>query len=258
MSARIDILHYALQQVPGPQAFFQAHFDEWFTFAFYAFLIRSEGRNVLLDCGMDDSEPLNALCRASLGDRGVVRPNNRESRITELLDRHGLRPEDIDVVAFSHFHIDHIANARLFSRARFLVSDEGWSRHMATRQSFPQMTPDPAFPAAVIDFLVEVKEERVDLVRDGPTSVPGLSVRYVGGHTLDSAAFVAETDEGSVVFPGDTISARRNLEDDHPVGSAVDIAQCYRAMAWARSAGEVILPSHEPDLLQRHRGGRIG
>lgn len=258
MSSRIDILHYAVQQVPGPQVFFQAHFGEWFTFAYYAFLIRSEGRNVLVDCGMDDPEPLNALCRAGLGEHGVVRPNHRESSISDLLDRHGLRPDDIDVVAFTHFHIDHIANARMFTRARFLVSDEGWRRHLEMRQALPQMTPDPAFPSGVIDFLVDVKEERVDLVPDGPTSIPGLSIRYVGGHTIDSAAFVVQTDAGKVVIPGDTVWARRNLEDDHPVGSAVDIAQCYRAMAWARSAGEIILPTHEPDLLERHRGGRIG
>jgi glyoxylase-like metal-dependent hydrolase (beta-lactamase superfamily II) len=257
MSYSIKALHYATQEVRGPQVFFQSDWDERIIFYYYAFLIEGEGHKALIDCGMDDLGPLNDVILPGLGERGLARLTSRESTIVHLLDREGVALEDIDTVAFTHFHADHISNARLFPRARYLVSREGWKRHHAILDSYPQMVPDPVYPASVIDFLAGLPAERLALADDGKTSLPGIEIKYVGGHTPDSAAFIVPTQEGRVVIPGDTIWTYRNLEEDRPVGSAVDILQCYQAMDWARKSGDVVLPCHDPGVLDRHPDGVV-
>lgn len=256
MTYSIKALHYATQVVRGPQVVFQGAWDERITFYYYVFLVRGEGLIALVDCGMDDVGPLNEVLRPALGSEGVVRLTTREQSVAALLGDEGVRPEDIDVVAFTHFHADHIANARMFPQARYLVSTTGWRQHRSILGSFPQMVAPPVFPSEVIEFLAQVEEERLELAPDGETTIlPGVEVRHIGGHTADSAAFVIPTGEGPVIVPGDTIWTYRNLEEDHPVGSAVDILQCYQAMAWARESGHLVLPCHDPGILERHPHG---
>ena len=255
MSYVITPLRYGTQQVRGPQVFFQGHWDERIEFAFYVFLIQGEGRTAVVDCGIDDPSAINDLLAAGLGPDGLVRLREDRRGVAELLAAEGVALEDVDYVALTHFHSDHVGNVAMFPRARFLVSGEGWRRHQRLLSERPQMVPDPVFPTAAVSFLEDVLADRVDLLEDGATPLPGMSVRHVGGHTADSAAFTVPTEDGVVVIPGDTIWTYANLDGDVPVGAAVDVAECYAAMEWARTAGDLVLPTHDPLVQQRHPRG---
>lgn len=254
MSYTIKALHYATQQVRGPQVFFQASWDERIDFYYYVFLVRGEGVTAVVDCGTSTFAAVNEMLRRDLGEQGVARPTQGEQAVTALLARERVRPQDVDVVAITHFHWDHVGNAALFPNARFVVSAPGWKAHQDLRANVPAMVADPVFPEQALEFLA-ARAERVELTADGPTLLPGVEIRHVGGHTADSAAFTIPTEEGRVVIPGDTIWTYANLERDVPVGAAVDIRQCYEAMAWARTAGELVLPTHDPAILRRHPAG---
>lgn len=235
----------------------QAGFDEWTTFNYYVFLLVGENHRILVDCGIDDLEPFNAVLRRALGERGMARPERPRDPVLTLLAERGVEPEDIDAIALTHLHVDHVANVHLFPRAQYLVSAEGWRRHLELERAAPQMVPDPIFPRRAIDHLRDAGD-RLVLVDDGPAPLPGLEVRYVGGHTADCAAWIVRTGAGRVVLPSDTIWTYRNLEDDHPVGALVDLRQCYEAMAWVRTAGAIVIPPHDPDVLRRHPDGISG
>lgn len=254
MSYTIKALHYATQRVPGPQAFFQAGWDEHVQFNYYVFLVRGEGATAIVDCGTSTFAPVNDLLRRDLGEEGTARPVRGEQAVTELLAEEGIATQDVDVVAITHFHWDHAGNVELFPNARFLVSAQGWKTHQDLRANVPAMVADPVFPARALDYLAS-HAERVDLTPDGMTPLPGVEIRHVGGHTADSAAFTIPTEEGRVVIPGDTIWTYANLERNLPVGAAVDIRQCHEAMAWARGAGDIVLPTHDPAILRRHPAG---
>ncbi len=254
MTYSIKALHYASQQVRGPQVFFQSGWDERIDFNYYVFLIRGEGVTAVVDCGTSTFAPVNEMLRADLGPDGVARPTAGEQAVAGLLEAEGVRTEDVDVVALTHFHWDHAGNVALFPHARFIVSERGWQRHQDLLAQRPQMVADPVFPAESLRFL-ETHPDRVEFTPDGPTLLPGVQIRHVGGHTADSAAFTVPTDEGLAVIPGDTIWTYENLDRDVPVGAAVDIGECYDAMAWARKAGDLVLPTHDPRILDKHPGG---
>ncbi len=255
MTYSIKPLLYARQQVPGPQVFFQADWQHQYEFAFYVFLIRGNGITALVDCGVDDPSLVNeVVLRTALGDSGVVRTAGHGRTVTNLLAAEGLRPEDIDVVAVTHFHWDHITNISLFPRARLVISKPGWEEYARLRHDVPDLVADPIFPGSVLDWLA-AQHDRLEPTSDGSTLLPGVDIRHIGGHTPDSAAFVVPTDDGTVILPGDTIWTYANLDRNHPVGAATSIEQCYHAMAWARDTGDLILPSHDPLIVTRHPHG---
>jgi glyoxylase-like metal-dependent hydrolase (beta-lactamase superfamily II) len=231
--------------------------DQWVRFNYYAFLLRGEGHTALIDCGIDDLAAFNAMNLTALGERGLVRPSRREGMMLSALSDAGVRAEDVDTVCFTHFHADHAANARLFPRARFLVSAEGWQRLSELYRNAPHMVPDPLFPRDVVAYLRDLLDERLDLAPDGETTLPGVTIRHVGGHTADSAAFIIPTSAGSALIPGDTIWLYRNLEANIPVGSNVDVRACFDAMAWARQAADICLPTHDPELMLRYPDGVV-
>jgi hypothetical protein len=72
-----------------------------------------------------------------------------------------------------------------------------------------------------------------------------------------SQAFTVQTKEGLAVFPGDTIFYYENLEKDQPIGLAVDIIECYEAMARVREIADIFVPPHDPQLLGRFPDGVV-
>ncbi len=255
MSYSIKILKYGTQLVPGPQVFFQSGWDRRIEFDFYVFLIQGEGLTAVVDCGMDDASAINALISSGLGPEYQILTRPDRKGVTELLAGEGVSLEDVDYVALTHFHSDHVSNIALFPRARFLISHSGWQELMELRQRIPNMVSNPIFPTSAITFIENMLEERVDLLADGETPLPGISIKHVGGHTADSAAFVIPTGEGRVVIPGDTIWTYENFESNTPVGSAVNISECFEAMSWVRQTADLILPTHDPLAAIRHPRG---
>jgi len=255
MSYSIRILKYGTQLVPGPQVYFQSGWDERVNFDFFVFLIQGEGVTAVVDCGMDDSSAINALIASSLGPEYLIATRPDRRGVAELLDAEGVSLDAVDYVALTHFHSDHVANVAIFPRARILVSAAGWAALQDLRMRIPQMVADPVFPTSAINYVEELLEQRVDLMPDGETPLPGVTIKHVGGHTADSAAFTVPTGEGRVLIPGDTIWTYSNLWNNIPVGSAVNVQECFETMSWARESGDIVLPTHDPLVLERHPRG---
>lgn len=255
---RITALKYCEQNVPGSQLFWQSHFDEWRDIAFYVFLVEGEGVRALIDCGIRDPEVFNPGLRAERGERGICRMDVTKDGIEPLLGRQGLALGDIDYVFLTHFHYDHCSNVPVFPRARFVTLASGWERLRYYKSRYPRMIADPGYPHDVFHFLETTGKDRLILADPDQEVLPGISVFRAAGHTVENMAISVRTSLGRAVVPGDTIWLYDNLEQEIPVGMVHDVPECYETIWRVRDRADVVLPCHDPAVLERFPGGIVG
>jgi N-acyl homoserine lactone hydrolase len=253
----IKAIKYCEQSVPGPQMFFMARWDEWLTADFFLFVLRrDDGQVILVDTGVRDVDEIQPLVLAGVGERGRFRMDMATQNVPLLLRKEGIAPEDVAAVLVTHLHYDHVSNAKLFPNARFVVSRTGF--HLTLDPPVPGLCPDVLFPRDVLAYFAGEARDRLILADDeAPEILPGIGAFYIGGHTLCSQAFTVRTKQGLAVFPGDTIFYYENLDKRHPVGLAVNIVQCRRAMERIAALGGILVPPHDPVLLQRYPDGVV-
>lgn len=253
----IKAIRYCEQRVPGPQMFFMSRWGEWLTADFFLFLLRrDDGAVVLVDTGVRDVDEIQPLVVAGVGYEGRFRMDMATQNIPLLLRQEGVDPADVTAVLLTHLHYDHCSNARLFPNARFVVSRTGW--HLTLDPPHPALTPDVLFPRDVLAYFANEARDRLILADDeAPDLLPGIGAFYIGGHTMCSQAFTVQTKEGIAIFPGDTVFYYENLEKNHPVGLAVNIVECYQAMDRIRQEADIMVPPHDPALLEKYPDGVI-
>lgn len=146
-----------------------------------------------------------------------------EERLAVQLRRHGISPEDVELVLVSHLHADHVAGLRDLPRARFLLLRRELEtfRHLrgfaAVRRGFlPGLLP-PDFAA------------RADFAEDRPVAELGPSwAPFERGYDL--------LGDGSLIgipLPGHTpgqLGVLLRAADGRPLLLAAD--SCWSARAW--------------------------
>ena len=135
-----------------------------------SFLIRSDGRTILVDTG--------------LGPRPADAPDVPWGRLMRDFEANGVRPEEVDMVVLTHLHRDHVGwNLRTegrrfvptFPNARYWMSAKDWEAcHQPEVQParFPN-APSCVWPLAALE-LVELMKDEHALTRDlTAISTPG-------------------------------------------------------------------------------------
>ncbi|MFI8103891.1 MBL fold metallo-hydrolase [Streptomyces sp. NPDC086023] len=126
----------------------------------------------------------------------------------------GRAPEDVEAIAFTHLHADHLGWACLpvpgtdrlaFGHARLLLSEQEWdSRDELAAQGMADE--------------VAVLAPRVHTVADGQEIFPGVHARIVPGHTAGHAEYVIAGGGRRLIAFGD--AAHSPLQIDHPEWSS--------------------------------------
>jgi glyoxylase-like metal-dependent hydrolase (beta-lactamase superfamily II) len=78
---------------------------------------------------------------------------------------------------------------------------------------------------------------------------PGLTAVDLGGHTPGSQGVLVETARGRCLIAGDAVPTYENLRDDVPTGWYVDLRRTHATMRRIRELQAVVLPSHDPAVL---------
>ncbi|QWP77119.1 N-acyl homoserine lactonase family protein [Lysobacter sp. K5869] len=165
------------------------------------FLIRHPKGDLLWDSGPGDrlaATPGGVKIRE--GVRAVV-----AKTLQSQLDAIGLRPDDIEYIAFSHFHWDHTGNANAFARSTWLLS----RREVQALEGQP--TPTSVTPDNLSAYK-QAKVELIDLDRDvfGDGSV---RILRANGHTAGHQVLMLRLPKtGTVILSGDLFHTRENFE----------------------------------------------
>ncbi|MGH8964243.1 MAG: MBL fold metallo-hydrolase [Actinomycetes bacterium] len=150
----------------------------------------------------------------------------------------GRDPAQIDAVALTHLHPDHVGWAAqpapegsgpVFTRAEYLISEPEWTQR------------ELAVPAGTGPEALEVLRRRVRTLRDGEEVLPGVHVRFALGHTVGHAAYVLTSGEERLIAFGDALHSP--VQIGHPEWSAApDHDPVASAEARARLVTELAQP----------------
>jgi glyoxylase-like metal-dependent hydrolase (beta-lactamase superfamily II) len=211
-----------------------------------SYVVRTGHHTVLIETGIGDKPDSRARERMDL-------PANHDP-LPAIIARHGIDPEQIDVVINSHLHFDHCGgNTRLspggpkpeFPRARYFASRPEWEhaheRHPRDSISYLDENYDPL-----------VDSGRMTLVPGDTEVVPGIRMLCVPGHNRDMMVVVVESAGKTFCFLSDLVPTIAHVQPTWI--AAVDLfplTAIDKKMEWLTAAKEgkwLCAFAHDPDV----------
>ena len=191
-----------------------------FTLNFGAWLIRSEGRTILLDTG--------------IGVRGPMRLAE-EPALPEVLRATGVSPEDVDTVVLSHLHFDHTgwntidddagAPVPLFINARHVVQRAEWDYWTGSEERRNAASYDAVLAPIETAGLLDLVEGEQDVTSEFVT-IP------TPGHTPGHVSMVVASGGERAYLIADAAHHRVQItEPTWGPGADVDSEQAARTRA---------------------------
>jgi glyoxylase-like metal-dependent hydrolase (beta-lactamase superfamily II) len=196
------------------------------------FLVRTADHVVLVDTGV-----------------GTISGIFSGGAFLESLAAHGLTPDDVTDVVFTHLHFDHVGWATrkgsiVFPHATYRCDERDWSHFVG---------PDPGATRKLTPL-----EGRVTLWDTSGPLLPGIDVLAAPGHTPGSTVVVVSSGDRRALLLGDVVHCPVELvEDEWAALGDVDPALAKRTRnALARELEGTDVPaaaSHFPEM----RFGRL-
>ncbi|MFG2502719.1 MBL fold metallo-hydrolase [Streptomyces sp. NPDC048441] len=195
-------------------------------------LVEHGGRALLIDAGFGPQ----ALPAAPDGPRGVIHGGALLDSLAEV----GRGPEEIEMVAFTHLHSDHLGWAwhpapggdrPVFAHADYLVSEPEWAqRDLLAAQGMTQE--------------VTALASRVRTVTDEQEIFPGVRVRITAGHTAGHAEYVITSGGQRLIAFGDALHSP--IQIDHPEWSSAFDHDPVRSAEHRR---RLVVELEDPDTI---------
>lgn len=203
------------------------------------YLIRHGDRLMLWDTG------LPAALRGAPGDPTKPMSATLDRTVVEQLSDLGLKPEQIEYVGISHYHFDHIGQAKDFPQATLLIGKGDWDA--VTSPNPPELT-DAAMLAPWISGggKVEAVSGDKDVFGDGSVVMLSLPGHTPGHHAL----LVRLRGMGPLLLTGDVTHFTENYATDGIPDFNVDRKQSLESLArFKKLAGDYkakVIIQHEP------------
>lgn len=210
----------------------------------YVWYIEGPKQKILVDAGSQAG-------KFTGGAGSIMFPEGRMEPIQTLkegLAKVGLKPEDIDIIIFTHLHEDHVQLAHKYPKARMIVqkAELEFARNPHPIQQFtyhPEMLESLEFET------IEGDKKIVD----------GVSVMLTPGHSGAGQSIIVETAKGKAVIAG-LCSVRRNFEPPPelkvpviPTGILIDPIKCYESLLKIKKMADIIIPLHDAEFLDVDR-----
>ena len=244
----IRLINTGFQELDQAQyATFRKGAGQIITHPVFAFLIEGDGRKLLVDTGMSDTQQSVTYHHAGRQEQGQA--------IHEQLGTLGIGADEIDTIIFTHLHWDHCYNVKRFPGARLVVS--------AVEYNFAR-DPIPPYWASYEHQNCGLEPPwqgcEFDLVTGDAVIADGISVFPTPGHSPGHQAVSVRTQAGNIVVAGDLFFVRENLEPDcergwplTPIGRFANFIDLWHSMQTTIARADHILMSHDPS----QRDGQI-
>ncbi len=257
MTFEVQVLKMGQCEVAGPEVFWMSHWNDWVLLHFWMVVIRGRGKTLIINTGPPaDLTPLNERWGQAFGDRGKLARTESE-RPLNALESIGVKPEDVDYVLVTPLQAYATANIHHFRNAQVCISKRGWIEDFHA-EKFPMHVPrEFRIPYDALHYLMFEGNGKLRLLDDDDEVIPGVECFWTGVHHRSSMCFVIETIAGRVAV-SDCVFKYENIEDMEPLGIQESLEEFHTASARIRRSSEIFIPLYEPNVLNRHPGGRIG
>jgi len=205
----------------------------------YVWYIKGPGDNYLIDAGIS-AERFVAKKRRSTHIR----------TLSEALNTVGLDAGDVDYIIVSHAHHDHIANLRLFPKAKAIIQ-----RSELEEARDPFAYARPRLPEDYADLLKGVRWEVVE----GDTTIDdNIKLIYTPGHSAGGQSVSVKTSKGLAVVTGfccqqenfDPPQEYKNMGYPFTIcHSHVNPVSLYESTKRIIDMADIIIPCHEYENL---------
>lgn len=205
--------------------------------ALVIWLLKGNGRNILVDAGFYRDQFVQRWKPVD-----YVRPS-------QVIERVGLKPEDITDIIISHAHWDHADGADLFPRARVWIQKDEFNYY-----SDPEHQKKTGVFPVDMKMLSTLKDEnRLELIDgDDKTILPGITVYTGGRHTYASQYVGVHTAKGVVILASDNVYLYENLEKNLPIAETFDAESNLRAqqrMKKLAASPDLVVPGHDAAIF---------
>ncbi|HUY12492.1 MAG TPA: MBL fold metallo-hydrolase [Terriglobia bacterium] len=169
-----------------------------------------------LTCLLVKAGHYHILIETGIGDKfdakfARIYGANPSTILLDDLARHGLRPEDVDIVINSHLHFDHCGwNTRregsrtlpTFPRARYFVQRGEWEH---------ALNPTDRDRASYIEEYFLPAEKQTEFLEGDQEILPGVRVEILRGHTWNLQGVWLESGGQSMLFISDLVPTAAHL-----------------------------------------------
>jgi N-acyl homoserine lactone hydrolase len=222
---------------------------------YVAWLIRGEGRVLLVDAGCSAAD-----YREWIRGEGPLKLAGETFRdvedvktIEQHFDEQGLSFEDVDTFIQTHLDWDHCMNTTKFRHSRILVQRSEW-------QKIPV---HPLFSStyAPKNHYEQMAGLNIEFVEGDHEVTPGVRCLLTPGHSPGGQSVCVDTDDGTYVIAG-MCTIRENFYPPAdilakgtykviPTGMHTDPILCYDSMLRILDVGkEQVLPFHDIAVLE--------
>lgn len=214
---------------------FDDHDDKPHPMDYFMWVLRRDGRVILVDTGYDEEE-------------GEVRGRPVRMNPAEALAPLSIVPEAVDTVIVTHLHYDHAGGLRHFPNATIHI--QAAEMAYATGPCMCHGSLRAPFTAAhVCEAVKRLFSGRV-VFHDGEGEVAeGVTVHRIGGHTRGLQAVRVLTQVGWLCLASDASHYYENVFARKPFPIVVDLQDMLDGFTLLRglaSSPSLIIPGHDP------------
>jgi glyoxylase-like metal-dependent hydrolase (beta-lactamase superfamily II) len=213
-------------------------------------LVRAGGKTVLIDTGL--GEKLTERMRAN---SRLERPDG--AGLVAGLARHGVRPQDVDLVINTHLHADHCAGNTVFeSDLSSVKATFPNAEYIVQRREYEDaMRPNERTRATYVPLNYEPLLEHGQMrLLDGDTEIlPGIFGVVTPGHTPGHQAVRFESGGQHALFVSDLASYAVHFErlgwmTAYDVEPLITLETKRHWQTWALETNALIIFQHDPHL----------
>ncbi|MET3506582.1 N-acyl homoserine lactonase family protein [Halalkalibacter oceani] len=209
-----------------------------------AWLILGGEEPILVDTGGSDEE------WAKQYHHGLQRSS--EQTIEAQLQKHGVHPDEINIVINTHLHWDHCFQNNKFKNAHFYVQKKELMAAVVplpTQKGYYETEIAGVIPSWMETF------DRMKVV-DGDSKLrEGIELVHLPGHTVGLQGVLVETKNGPYLIASDTIGVYENWEGNDklahiPQGIHWSLEDYFRTFEKMEKLGAKVLPAHDMRVLE--------